>query len=233
MGTLTFKVELSGSPKGPWEIVGENLTNTLVFEDTNYKTFGAMKDRYYRVSTQDGAFVSDPHPVLGGMRKQQFLISRKIFNDELVLLKKGIGIRMAVIKRRHWGERCECVDPLTNLSVNSDCPLCFGTKVLQGYYEPIMTWGHIQPASIGTDYDAQAAAPEVENTNAFLLSFPLVYKDDILVELETNRRWLIVSTKQTELLRNAVHQDILISRLSVEDPAYKLEVNSCLLANTN
>lgn len=227
MGSLTFKLEISGNPLGPWELVAENLVDILVYEDTDSKSFGGLKDKYYRASTQDGTFVSDPKPVLGSMTKQKYLIMRKIFNDEMVLLTKGNGIKMAVIKRKHWGEECSCVDPMTKLSVNSECALCHGTKIIEGYYEPIATWGNIQPATIGTDYGAQGSVPEIETSQAMLLSFPLVYKDDVLVELDTNRRWLVISSKSTELLRNAVHQDIIISRLPESDKAYEIGVESC------
>lgn len=233
MGSITFKLELSGNPTGPWELVAENLTDTLVYEDMNSSTFGALKDKYYRVSTQDGAFVSEPRPVLGQMPKKQYLISRKIFNDETVMLKKANGTAMAVIKRKHWGDRCSCVDPVTKLSLNSDCELCHGTKIIQGYYEPILTYGNIQPSSLGTDYGAAGSVPEIETTQGMLLSFPLVYKDDILVELDTNKRWKVVSSKSTELLRNAVHQDIIVSLLPVTDPVYGLEVKSCYLMRTS
>lgn len=233
MGSVTFKIELSGNPRGPWELLADNLVDTLVYEDTNYKTFSHLKDRYYRVSFQDDTFVSQPHPILGSMPVKQWLISRKIFNDELTMLRKANGIRMAVIKRKHWGEQCECVDPATKLSMNSNCDLCHGTKIVQGYYQPIETWGNIQPATLGTDYGSTGSVPEIENTQAMLLSFPLVYKDDILVELQTNRRWLVVSSKATELLRNAVHQDIIISRLSVSDKVYDLDVSSCYQININ
>jgi len=227
MGTLTFKIELSGNPEGPWELLADNLVDTLVYEDTNYKTFSGLKDRYYRVSFQDDTFVSDPRPILGPMPIKKYLITRKIFNDEMTLFKKGNGIPLVVIKRKHWGEQCSCVDPMTKQSLNPKCPLCNGTKIIDGYYKPIPTWGNIQPASLGTDYGTQDSVPEIETSQVMLLSFPLVYKDDILVELETNRRWIVVSSKNTELLRNAVHQDVIISRLPESNSAYNLEVTSC------
>lgn len=233
MGSLTFKLELSGNPTGPWELVAENLVDTLVYEDTNHKTFGALKDRYYRVSFQDGTFVSDATPILGHMPKKQWLISRKIFNDESVMLKKANGIPMAVIKRKHWGDQCACVDPATKQSLIPNCTDCNGTKIVQGYYEPISTWGKISPSTVGVDYGANGSVPEVETTQAILLSFPLVYKDDILVELDVNKRWVVISSKSTELLRNAVHQEIIISRLTVTDPVYNLDVSSCYHQKTS
>lgn len=231
MGSVTFKLELSGNPDGPWEIVAENLVDTLVYEDTNYKTYSNLKDKYYRVSLQDGTFVSEPRPVLGSIPKKQWLVSRKIFNDEMTMLKKANGIKISVIKRKHWGDQCECVDPATKLSLDPNCKLCNGTKIVNGYYTPITTWGNIQPSAIGTDKGAQSSIPEIETTQAMLLSFPLVYKDDILVEIDTNRRWLVVSSKSTELLRNDVHQDIIISRLPESDKVYELDVPSCYHQN--
>ena len=226
-GSLTFKIELSGNPQGPWELLAENLVDKLVYEDTNFKTSGALKDRYYRVSFQDGSGVSDPKSIFGYMPKKQYLIARKIFNDELVMLKKGNGIKIAVVKRQHWGTRCVCVDPMTKQVMDPDCQICHGTKIEQGYYDPINTWGKLAPAPIGTDYGTQTSVPEIENSQFMLLSFPLVYKDDILVELDINRRWVVVSSQSTELRRNAVHQEVRVSRLPIYHPAYDLDVTSC------
>ena len=226
-GALTFKIELSGNPLGPWELLAENLVDKLVYEDTNFKTDGGLKDRYYRVSFQDGSEVSDPKSIFGYMPKQQYLIARKIFNDEMVLLKKGNGIPISVIKRKHWGDRCTCVDPITKQVMDPNCQICHGTKIVQGYYDSINTWGKLNPAAMGTDYGTHGPIQEIENSQFMLLSFPLVYKDDILVEIDINRRWTVVSSQSTELRRNAVHQEVLVSRLPVYHSAYDLEVNSC------
>jgi recombinational DNA repair ATPase RecF len=80
---------------------------------------------------------------------------------------------------------------------------------------------------MGTDKAGPTSIAEVQTSQAMLLSFPLVYKDDILVELDTNRRWIVVSSKSTELLRNDIHQDIIVSRLPESDKVYDIEVPSC------
>ncbi len=226
-GSLNFSVYMSGNPGGPWELLAENLVDTLVYEDVEHKTYSGLKDRYYKVTANDGTFESKPHPIVGHINKQKYLISRKIFNDELIMLSKGNGIRMAVIKRKHWGERCSCVDPATKVVVKPNCEICQGTKIIQGYFKPMYVWGHVQPSSLGTDVTPPTSVPEIETTQAMLLSFPIVFKDDILVEMDTNKRWLVVSSKNTELVRNPVHQDIVMSRLPVDDAAYNLEVEQC------
>lgn len=223
-GKLIFKVELSGGPMGPWETLADNLENVLAYEDVNSKTFGRLTDKYYRISTMSGAVVSPPHPVLGSIPKQKYLIMRKIFNDELTMLKKGNGVPLAVVKRMHWGDRCSCVDPKTNIVTVPNCPKCHGTKVVKGYYKPIYTWGSISPSSMGTDTAPTTSVPEINTTQAMLLSFPLAYKDDILVELDTNSRWVVVSSRSTEILRTTVHQELILSLLPVTDPVYSLEV---------
>jgi len=224
IGSVTFKIELSGSPMGPWELVAENIVDTFVYEDINFKTYSMLKDKYYRVSSQDGEFVSDPHPVRGSMRSRQFLVWRKILNDETVMLKKGNGVQIAIVKRRHWGEKCTCIDQKTGLIVKPDCDTCKGTKYIGGYFSPTFTWGNIQPSTVGTDRGAPGSVPEIETSQGFILSFPLIFKDDILVEMDTNKRWLVVSAKPTELQRNAVHQDIVLSRLPEADEAYKVDI---------
>ena len=228
IGSLSFDVEMAGSPNGPWETLASNLIDTLIYEDINFKTYSGLKDRYYRITANDGTFVSRPHPIVGSINKQKYLIARKIFNDELIMLSKGNGVRLGIIKRKHWGTTCSCVDPMTKVSVLPNCDLCHGTKILEGYYKPMYVWGHLQPSSLGTDVTPPTSVPEIETTQGMLLSFPLVFKDDILVEMDINRRWLVVSSKNTELVRNPIHQDVVLSRLPEDDAAYNLEVESCL-----
>jgi hypothetical protein len=46
-----------------------------------------------------------------------------------------------ILKKRTWGNYCECVDPITQESRDKDCPLCYGTAIEGGYFNPISIRG--------------------------------------------------------------------------------------------
>lgn len=223
LGPFNFTVSSSGSPEGPWTPVGTNLGNVYTYTDSTPLIIGQNKVVYYRVTS--GALSSRPTSPFTHMERQKVLIRRKMISDELVMLKKGNGVLVAILKRKHWGPRCtHCIDPKTLRILVKNCLACYGTTFDGGYFPPVDVWGKLGPSSPGTDFTTDTSTPEVETEQAFLLPFPLVRRGDILVEKAVNIRWEIVSEQPTQLRRNPVHQDINLSRLAPPNIIYQIPV---------
>lgn len=223
-GPFNFSIKRSGSVTGPWEDAATNIGNIYTYTDTTPLLVGNDKIVYYQVVS--GTFTSRIVSSMMALPRQKFLIWRKIINDEKIMLSKGNGVPVVVLKRRHWGPRCPvCIDPKTLRILVKRCLACFGTSFTGGYFSPVPTVGKIAPSSPGTDFTTDTSVPEVETANMFLHPYPLVRRGDIIVEPDTNIRWEIVSEQPTEILRNPVHQDINISRLPPADLIYELALS--------
>lgn len=222
-GPFNFTVKRSGSREGPFETVAENLGEVYTYTDTLDLLHGMDKSLYYQITEPAKSFESAPSSSELGLPRNRFLIRRKMIRDAAVMLKKGNGIQLQVIKKKHWGTRCpDCYEPKTGRLLLKNCETCFGTSFSGGYFTPISTLGIIRPTAVGTDGTADGSIPEVSTTNAMLQAHPIIKRGDIVVEVEVNNRWEVVSVQDTEILRNTVHQDITITRLPTSHIAYTL-----------
>lgn len=158
------------------------------------------------------------------MRKRLRLLRRKIMRDQYIGFRFLNGLEAKVLKRRHFGTHCPiCKDPLTDEILIYKCVNCYGTGWVGGFYTPIATYMHIQPAAVQTDTTPVGNTAQVV-TNIRLLSYPKVEKGDVLVEVNTNRRWIVNEMRPSEVHRIIVHQDTLVDELSRDSIEYLVSV---------
>lgn len=229
-GDLTYVVQKSGSPEGPWvTITTSPLINVYSYIDENAQLYAFDRTIYYKViatnTVTNLSIESAPHNILGNFDRRRYLLWRKMNYDEEIMLRKGNGVPIKVVKKKHFGARCTtCYDASTGMILHSSCAECNGTGWLEGYYNPTSTWGHIKPSTPRTSETAQAGVPQVESTNAFLLNYPLVEKEDLIVEVNTNTIWRVESKQDTELIRMPVHQDIVLNKVPLSDVVYEMDL---------
>jgi hypothetical protein len=122
-----------------WKNVGSPLTNTFTAVDAARRALGKQLVTHYRVVMQDGDgvyYYSPPATVLGGLNLHDWLIAREIIRQALLKLRVGPGgIKGYLLKKKRSGARCtRCLDPLTGDVLDSQCPVCEGTRFVAGYY---------------------------------------------------------------------------------------------------
>jgi len=161
-----------------------------------------------------------PHTDQGRKR----LLRRKILRDELVLLKKLVGIEFLLLKRRHFGVRCsDCYDPVTRETLNNKCASCYGTSWVGGYYPAIDVLGRRMASQIKENLDQQSMA-DTDQTRIQLLDFPKIESGDILVEKAHNRRFLVKERYYTTLKTIPVHQTVAVTELERQAVEYGIPV---------
>ena len=175
-----------------------------------------------------GQFEPDPqtgaskYPTASTRRRR--LLRRKILRDMYIGLKHLTGIEYYLLKRRHFGERCDqCYDTMTRMVLKSHCTACYGTSWKNGYFTAVEMLGRQLPKRVRTKI-SRKAKDDVNITSIQLLAFPRVDEGDILVEKFLNRRWLVRQTDRTTLKTAAIHQTILVSELPRSAPEYAVGV---------
>jgi hypothetical protein len=93
-----------------------------------------------------------------------------------------------------------------------------------GYFTPIATWGHIKPVTARISETNPSSVVGIETANALLLNFPIVKKDDMIIETQTNKRWRVDSEQSTELIRSTVHQDIVMQGIPRDSIEYSIDI---------
>jgi hypothetical protein len=239
-GSYTFTIERSGSTSGPWTLVVAGLQNTYnYFDDFSTLTkehdinlLSLQRNVYYRITAAPptgSAVTSEPHgfepselsPMARGLR-------RRLRHDQLITYKKINGVKLAISKRRRWGPRCTvCFDPVSKAALHSHCEACYGTGFADGYWTSVIMWGRISPDKVAVQ-GAPAGVVESSGHVITLLDVPRLQDDDLITELDTNRRYVVRRQLQTELRRYPVHQQVQVSQLSRNAVEYLIAVDSSL-----
>lgn len=160
---------------------------------------------------------SDPPP-------RMRLLKRKMMRDLYLQLQHLNGVNFALLKRRHFGVRCSCYDPITRVVLISGCPDCYGTSWVGGYFTPVYVLGHITETQIQTSLSPQAKDDVTFTPKIKMLDFPKIDEGDILVERQHNRRFLVMARYNTTLKTITVHQTLSVSELPRSAPEYDVSV---------
>jgi hypothetical protein len=152
------------------------------------------------------------------------LLRRKIHRDTRVGFKFN-SVPLIVLKRRHWGLRCQaCFDPLTKKVTNSRCTVCFGTGFADGYFAPVKVDGRLSVENIQTQITDQDKV-EANHKTLTILDYPIIEADDIIAELRQNKRYLVINATRTELRTVPIHQRAVITELSFDSIEYRVIIN--------
>ena len=216
----TFEVLRSGSPNGPFEGVSNELSDDTFFYLDKKVSQNGLTTRYWYIVKANplhgglDAVVSDAVTAEYAEEPVRGRIARKARYDLDISLKRFNGVRLLVLKKKRHGQRCSnCYNEVTKESIISSCGECYGTTYTKGYYDPVEVWGKFDPSLINRTVDLSGES-EVSVHGLTILDYPMVEIDDIIVEIRTNRRYLVKRKMSTEARRVLVHQDLQISELS-------------------
>ena len=173
-------------------------------------------------------FETDPqtgaakYPTTSTRRRR--LLRRKILRDMYVALKHLTGLQFYLLKRRHFGERCDvCYDATTRVVLKSHCSTCYGTSWKNGYFTPVEVLGRQLPNRVRSGI-SRKAKDDINFTSVQLLAFPRIDEGDILVDRHHNRRWLVRKTDRTSLKTLAIHQTVGVTELPHSAAEYGVAV---------
>jgi hypothetical protein len=241
-GSYTFTIERSGSIAGPWELLKAGAQNNynyiddlklqpLLPSDGKANLFSLQRQIYYRVTVippsgcTNGAR-TEPHGIEGEIHSVAAGLRRRLQYDESIVFKRVNGVRLALLKRRHWGERCpDCYDPVTRSITKEHCVTCWGTGFIDGYWNPVVVFGRIN-----TPFNTNAQTSERDKVEAVpqlitLPDVPALQDNDLIVEIDNNERHIVRKQSSTELRRKTVHQQVTTSIIERGAIEYQIPVD--------
>lgn len=234
---MVFAVYRSESSRGPYVEAASNVTSPYFFDAHVAGTSGdavAWEQRslaqtiYYRVCAYE---VGQPRAVtlaedvaeVGDRLDKRTQLKRRFMQRAFAQqLRVGNGIPFAIAKLKHWGVRCtRCFDRLTKSVLDNDCPVCLSTGFVGGYYDPIVVMARKGVTAVSTSV-ATTGPVDASLPSLWMLDYPQIVKDDILIELRTDRRYQVNGVSRTELKGVPVHQRAEISELARGNTAYTI-----------
>lgn len=237
----SFTIERSGSSEGPFELVVSNLDSYNYFDgnrDTPTPSTGDTRENvnflsltrtiYYRVTAvfADNSTEGTVRVVSANIRQKKIQLLRRKMQRDLAVGLKFNGTDIVVLKRRHWGVRCKaCFDLLTKKVTNSKCNICYGTGFTGGYFAPVRILGRLGVNNVQTQI-TEKDKTDINKKRATLLDVPIIETDDVIVDIQNNKRYIVQTRHSTELQTVAVHQQLTISELARDSVEYRIPVNA-------
>ena len=120
------------------------------------------------------------------------------------------------------GTRCACYDVKLKKVTRSNCPSCFNTGWVAGFYPPILTLAQITPEhanAVPGDTERQDTTAEI-----MVAEYPELRPRDMIYEVGTGRRYRVGSIQHTEYNRQLIHQTFQGTRLNVNDVEHTVTV---------
>lgn len=207
------------------------LTSSHEFVDYSAKLLDLNKIYYYQIraveffnGTPVQTFKSDPVTWDGDLD----LVGLYVVEEHLFAHRHVYGVPALVYKKRRDGARCpSCWDPVMKRPTKSNCTACFGTGVLEGYYDPIPVWMSFEPhpktAQIVDWGEKQNNQTDIQFTN-----YPTLSVDDVIVELRNTQFWKVSNIRPAEKNRAITLQIARINMVYRSDIEYKIEVSEDL-----
>jgi len=132
---------LQRSPNGltQWKDVVQLTADQLAYEDTDCFVRNKVVHFYYRIVDPIGN-ESDTRSAYTIKDHRQNGIINFVVNEELLEMRAGAGIPLAVVNRSNDSEYCpHCTDEETGQVFNSQCSYCGGTGRIGSYSQPVKT----------------------------------------------------------------------------------------------
>jgi hypothetical protein len=203
-------------------------TDTWFLVDPKQRLRGGYSYTHYRVRLETGErrYHSAPLHTMGRLRYEDWRVYVSVMRAEHVQLSGKTGIPGLLFKRRISGVPCRrCLDHNTGEVRNANCPECYGTSWMYGYYRPVpCVWFNVDPADASIKYDIATQGP-VTNTRfeARAVASPLLITGDVWLNQQSSERFQIVQVQPiVEQKGIPVVYKLAIERLPFSDIVYTL-----------
>jgi hypothetical protein len=195
--TFTLQGTHSSTQNSSFEDIGLPVTNAFYAEDDEKRIFAQTNDFYYRVKlvTPIATYYSETVSAYKNLQFRDWRLARDVIRKETLRHKKYTSLQGFLLKRKRYGLRCTaCTDYLTEEVTNSDCTVCKGTGLIQGYFAAVPSYMEIALHQQREEMDnAQAVGTKKDMVfqNCRMLGDPVPDSYDVFVDSGSDRRFII------------------------------------------
>lgn len=220
-----------------WIIVGTTAFDVSFLVDDTIRVYGKTSWTHYRVCLRTAAatYFSRPVDALGILGFADRRIFHELLRAQQLYLKKSDGVEGFLLKRRLFGQVCDqdCVDFLTGEVTNSQCPACFGSGFVGGYFSPIpCVYAALERKISHNDLDGGKSRGTVDDAlrvKARMLAIPQMFENDVWVDKKNDHRWYIHQIEHASEYRGIpVAANVELRFAPFTDPIYDLEIDALL-----
>lgn len=155
--------------------------------------------------------------------KSPSYITKDILRKKELSLTKKIGREFYLMKKKTWGTRCpDSWDSTLFRDINPNCPTCFGTGWVEGYFTPIRFLGSVN-ASPKYNQIQMFGEWRPSDKMLYTLDYPVLTPRDIIID-DTNLRWIVIQVRTIEHLGFIVEQQAQLGLIQPDDFIYTKEI---------
>jgi len=191
---------------------------------------GAYSFTHYRLKleTSEAVYYSSPIHTFGKLGYSDWRMYKAVIRAESIRLSSDDGTKGTLLKRKISGTKCHrCIDFGTGEVKDGNCPFCYGTGWLGGYYDPVPCFYiNINPAgsTIGHDVEMQGPVTETQ-TSGRAVAVPLLVSGDVWVHGESSERFRITQLKHLVEMRGIpVVYQLAMERIPFSDAVYSFSL---------
>lgn len=220
-----------------WVPVGATAANATFLVDDTMRLFGKTNWAHYRIClrTPLATYFSRPVNALGILNFRDRRIFMEILRAQQLYLKKSEGTEGFLLKRRLFGAKCDndCVDHITQEVTNPQCPNCFGSGFIGGYFDPIpciyAALGLNASHNNLDDGEARGTVNDELRVAARMLAVPQLFENDVWVDKKNDHRWYVHKIQHIAELKGIPIAARVELRFAVfTDPVYSIDIDALL-----
>lgn len=225
-----YRNENFGEPQN-WQKVGEVINDWTFLDESLILQIKTTDHIRYKIRVQIPEEHFSPEvSIYPQLTVRERLILRSLLRRKLITLKSLPRFEGYLFKRMWKGERCECVDVLTGEVTNSDCPSCFGTGIISGYWKygkpcPIIVSG---PFTTTINFDFQNLFLGTIQPSQVEAIFPAIYPITIfdvwIPKTKFSRFYIVQTAVESEFKGIPLGWKVIMRAATKSDVIYSLDL---------
>lgn len=181
------------------------LINTVIddwtYTDTSYTEHSKRYNISYKLvlRTKTTEYNSEIISILGNIQQHNKNYIKAILRRAHISRRSVQPYRSLFLKRRHFGIKCSCVDPITEEITKTDCQSCYGTGILGGYWKTSVPVVLITSSPLSntimhdTSQNVGSVSPGIMRVK---VAYPMIIDQyDALIHLSTGNRFYITGVQ--------------------------------------
>lgn len=232
-GPYTFQLQVGHTAleaATDWVNVGSPVVDTYMTTDTEKRLFGKTLDVHYRVqlTTSTSSYTSMTQPVDGLLLKRDWLKYREIARKEQLRHSVQTSPQGYLLKAIRYGPRCPaCTDQYTEETTWTNCPTCYGTGFLNGYFPALPAYyADVSVAQAREHRDPNVGMQKQETITARFIGDPQLYSYDVWCNATSDERYYLHTISVKAQVRSVVLiYDAELRIAPFTDPIYNFNLN--------
>lgn len=192
-----------------WELLNTEPVYGNMYLDTNFYSTNKLDVPHYKLLAIDGdnEYESEQVAIYSHLRRREFGIIKKIIMTKFLQAKHD-GIPVLYYPAIKNGKVSTNIDPVTGQRMGTSCPdedqdtNDYGTYYQGGYCPPFITFVRLLGAKLQRSSLTETGNWDETTQNIEILSYPPVRAGDMIVDVATDKRYIINENIKPQEFKN-------------------------------